>query len=67
MARPRRYVLYAYRSRGELRLGMPGVVTLDSLRQKTFPAPLTASRKGGTAAFGSHARTKAVLTFASPF
>jgi hypothetical protein len=42
-------------------------MAIDSLRQETFSASLTASRKGGAAAFGSHAGTKTVLLLASSF
>jgi hypothetical protein len=42
-------------------------MAIDPLRQKSFPAALTASRKGGAAAFGSHAGTKTVLLLASSF
>jgi hypothetical protein len=52
---------------GESGLGVTRVVTISSFRQKTFSATLTAPCEGGASAFGSHAGTKTVLTFASSF
>jgi len=36
---------------------------LDALRQQTFAAALSPTRKGGAAAFGFHAGSKTVLAF----
>ena len=44
---------------------MTRVVKIDSLRQKTFPAALTAPRQGGASAFRTHPGTETVLAFAS--
>jgi len=46
---------------------MPRVMAIHSLRQQTFPAPLTAPRKSSATAFGSHAGAKTVLALASSF
>jgi hypothetical protein len=42
-------------------------MTVNSLRQKTFPAALTASGESRATAFGSHASAKTVLAFAGSF
>jgi hypothetical protein len=46
-----------------LRLRVPGVMILHSLRQQTLASALPPTRKGGAAAFGFHAGSKTVLTF----
>ena len=47
-----------------LGLGVPGVMALCSLREQAFTATLAAASESGAAAFGLHARTESVLTFA---
>ena len=39
------------------------VVSVNAFRQQTFPTALPPPREGGTTAFGSHPRAKAVLAF----
>jgi hypothetical protein len=56
--------LEANATAGALGLGVSGVVTLRSLREQAFTAALTAASESGPAAFGLHARTESVLTFA---
>lgn len=51
----------------ELRLGVPGEVTLDALREQTFTSPLAPAGQRGAAAFCLHPGTKAVLPFAGAF
>jgi len=48
-------------------LGVTGVMTGNSLRQKTLSTTLTTPRKGGATSFGSHPGPKTVLSFARSF
>jgi hypothetical protein len=42
-------------------------MSLDAFREQPFAAALTPARKDRTPAFGTHPRTKTVLTFACSF
>lgn len=54
-------------NRSESGLGVPCVMNLDTLRQKTLAPALASARESGASAFGLHSRAEAMLAFARAF